>query len=35
MWPPDAVRSFMSNVFTYMAVALVISGGVAWWFGTT
>jgi FtsH-binding integral membrane protein len=26
------LRSFLSNVFTFMAVALVLSGGVAWWF---
>jgi FtsH-binding integral membrane protein len=30
---PDAVRSFLGKVFTYMAVALALSGGVAWWFG--
>ncbi|MBL0034985.1 MAG: Bax inhibitor-1/YccA family protein [Flavobacteriales bacterium] len=26
------LRSFLSNVFTYMAVALILSGVVAWWF---
>jgi uncharacterized protein len=29
-----AVRSFLSSVFTYMALALVLSGAMAWWFGT-
>lgn len=33
---PDAarVRTFLANVFGYMALALVISGVMAWWFGT-
>ena len=30
---PDEVRAFLSKVFTYMTLALVISGGVAYWFG--
>ncbi|MBP8823023.1 MAG: Bax inhibitor-1/YccA family protein [Flavobacteriales bacterium] len=30
---PDDVRAFLGKVFTYMALALAISGGVAWWFG--
>lgn len=30
----SSVRAFMSNVFSYMALALVISGVMAWWFGT-
>jgi FtsH-binding integral membrane protein len=30
---PDDVRAFLSKVFTYMTVALVLSGGVAYWFG--
>lgn len=30
---PDDVRAFLAKVFTYMAMALVISGGVAYWFG--
>jgi uncharacterized protein len=29
-----SVRTFLSNVFSYMAMALVISGVVAWWFGS-
>ncbi|MBL7962983.1 MAG: Bax inhibitor-1/YccA family protein [Flavobacteriales bacterium] len=28
-----SVRTFLSQVFTYMALAMVISGGMAWWFG--
>jgi FtsH-binding integral membrane protein len=36
---PDAfaaasVRTFLASVFSYMALALVISGVMAWWFGT-
>jgi FtsH-binding integral membrane protein len=27
------VRTFLASVFTYMAMALVISGVMAWWFG--
>lgn len=30
---PDDVRAFLGKVFTYMTLALVISGGVAYWFG--
>lgn len=30
---PDDVRAFLAKVFTYMAMALVISGGIAYWFG--
>ncbi len=30
---PDDVRAFLSKVFTYMTMALVLSGGVAYWFG--
>lgn len=30
---PDEVRTFLGKVFTYMTIALVISGGVAYWFG--
>lgn len=30
---PDDVRTFLGKVFTYMTVALAISGGVAYWFG--
>lgn len=30
---PDDVRAFLGKVFTYMTLALAISGGVAWWFG--
>lgn len=30
---PDDVRAFLAKVFTYMTMALVISGGVAYWFG--
>ncbi len=33
---PDAaasVRTFLANVFSYMTMALVISGVMAWWFG--
>ncbi len=30
---PDEVRAFVGKVFTYMTLALAISGGVAWWFG--
>lgn len=30
---PDEVRAFLGKVFTYMTLALAISGGVAWWFG--
>jgi FtsH-binding integral membrane protein len=32
---PASVRTFLSNVFSYMATALVISGIMAWWFGTS
>jgi len=28
-------RSFVANVFSYMSLALIISGTLAWWFGTT
>ena len=28
-----SVRTFMANVFSYMTMALVISGVMAWWFG--
>lgn len=28
-----SVRTFLANVFSYMALALVISGVMAWWFG--
>lgn len=34
---PDAaasVRTFLANVFSFMTMALVISGVMAWWFGT-
>jgi FtsH-binding integral membrane protein len=27
-----STRSFLSRVFTYMALALVVSGSIAWWF---
>ena len=30
---PAEVRTFLGKVFTYMAMALVISGGIAYWFG--
>lgn len=30
---PDDVRAFLSKVFTYMTLALVLSGGVAYWLG--
>ncbi|HRN36413.1 MAG TPA: Bax inhibitor-1/YccA family protein [Flavobacteriales bacterium] len=30
---PDDVRAFLAKVFTYMTMALAISGGVAYWFG--
>lgn len=30
---PDDIRAFLAKVFTYMTLALVISGGVAYWFG--
>lgn len=30
---PADVRSFLARVFTYMALALAISGGIAFWFG--
>ena len=30
---PAEVRTFLGKVFTYMALALAISGGVAYWFG--
>lgn len=30
---PDDVRAFLGKVFTYMTMALAISGGVAYWFG--
>lgn len=29
----SAVRTFLASVFSYMSLALVISGVVAWWFG--
>ncbi len=29
------VRIFLSKVFSYMATALIISGVMAWWFGTS
>lgn len=29
----SSVRTFLANVFTYMTMALVISGVMAWWFG--
>jgi len=29
----DTTRTFLARVFTYMGLAMVISGGVAWWFG--
>ncbi|MFZ6051588.1 Bax inhibitor-1/YccA family protein [Halocola ammonii] len=28
-------KAFMANVFSYMVLALAISGVMAWWFGTT
>lgn len=31
---PAEVRTFLGKVFTYMTLALVLSGGVAYWFGT-
>ncbi|MBK7383426.1 MAG: Bax inhibitor-1/YccA family protein [Flavobacteriales bacterium] len=37
IYGPDATnstRTFLSSVFSYMAMALVISGVMAWWFGT-
>ena len=30
----SSVRTFLANVFSYMTVALVISGIMAWWFGS-
>jgi FtsH-binding integral membrane protein len=30
-----SVRSFLANVFSYMTLALVISGVMAWWFAST
>lgn len=30
---PDDVRAFLSKVFTYMTMALAISGGIAYWIG--
>ncbi|HOP44083.1 MAG: Bax inhibitor-1/YccA family protein [Flavobacteriales bacterium] len=30
---PANVRTFLANVFSYMTLALVISGAMAWWFG--
>lgn len=30
----SSVRTFLSHVFSYMATALIISGVMAWWFGT-
>lgn len=30
----SSVRSFLANVFSFMTLALVISGVMAWWFGT-
>jgi len=32
--PATSVRTFLSHVFAYMATALVISGALAWLFGT-
>jgi hypothetical protein len=29
----SSVRTFLASVFSYMALALVISGVMAWWFG--
>ena len=29
----SSVRTFLANVFSYMTMALVISGVMAWWFG--
>jgi FtsH-binding integral membrane protein len=39
IYGPDAdvsanIRTFLASVFSYMALALVISGVVAWWFGS-
>ena len=31
----SSVRTFMANVFSYMTMALVISGVMAWWFAST
>lgn len=31
----SSVRGFLANVFSYMTLALVISGVMAWWFATT
>ncbi|MEO8590962.1 MAG: Bax inhibitor-1/YccA family protein [Flavobacteriales bacterium] len=36
IYGPDtasSVRTFLANVFSYMTMALVISGVIAWWFG--
>lgn len=30
---PASLRTFLANVFSYMTLALVISGVMAWWFG--
>ncbi|MFT3884080.1 MAG: Bax inhibitor-1/YccA family protein [Flavobacteriales bacterium] len=30
----DTTRAFLARVFTYMGLAMVISGVMAWWFGT-
>lgn len=30
----SSVRTFLANVFSYMTMALVISGVMAWWFGS-
>lgn len=38
IYGPDAassVRAFLANVFSYMTLALVISGVMAWWFAST
>lgn len=39
IYGPDAdvsanIRTFLASVFSYMTLALVISGAMAWWFGT-
>jgi len=39
IYGPDAdvsanIRTFLASVFTYMAAALIISGVMAWWFGS-
>lgn len=33
VFDPSAVRTFLASVFSYMALALIISGTMAWWFG--